>query len=426
MVQDNRNTLPKEGPRWDEDVLKDAKNQADEIKEKISKEFKESPDGKKLQALLWTNSSKVFERIVNLYATKLWNKKLSEDTDKSILVQAIEEYTKSREHQTQTGILLDEKQGKELTDLVKKEFSQTTEEKPKKVDEEKWPEKKPEKKVEQDTTNFWKLSTAEKVPEFDILKRLADQWHITQESLETFKKENESSTKEQIVTNIQDLVNGIKDEKVKSKVLKSFGKEDEKEAEKSDVVTPDAIKQTDFYSDWGEKINEDRNISDFELRVATNYISIPKVWGKAEEKVSQKDKIDNLSMTLSKVGKQVITEQDNAFRETHANDIAIILNPEEKIETRYKKLEELFNEVEKLKHLAKTGQKLGSSEQEKGAQKIQDLIMMAQKRAQESAAPKRINVAELEALEEAEEKKAWGDIASLWGNKGIEAISAKV
>jgi hypothetical protein len=48
-------------------------------------------------------------------------------------------------------------------------------------------------------------------------------------------------------------------------------------------------------------------------------------------------------MTVNVVGKQVITEQTVEFRQTHAQEIAIVLDKNLDIKDRYIALEKLYN-----------------------------------------------------------------------------------
>lgn len=386
----------------------------------IAKTFKESPEGKKLQNILvkelkWKVSEDVVKKLFERIATTYSNKKPSERENIAGIVEEVcQDWDNRRSIWLPTEVIKDP----QFMATIKKEYIGGNSEN----------QKKPNEKEKTEQTNAYdSLPGFAKTPEFDTLERLVEQGHISEKDFEEFKKENAKSDEKTLQANMQKLVSNIKDEETKRKIHKQFfwetNKEESKKGgkEEKEVKTADDIKGTDFYKDWGNLINEDRQISDFELKIARNYLSIKDVSGKWENKK------DDLSAALATTWKQIITEQNPEFKQVNAKDIEIALNKNEDIEKRYQAIERLYNKSEAVKgknQKATERNQRGNQAQQKVEQQQQQFAE-GQKAQIETARSQQANLSRQElARQEADEQarelaQAW-DIAQFqWGKLDV-------
>lgn len=406
-----------------EKKLWETHNEETKEKEEAAAIFKDSPEGKRVHDALekalktklsWTEAKEKTEKLFSRITTAYSNKKPSEREN---IVWIVEEVCQSRLDMSQLW-LIEITKDPQFMATVKKEYSGENPEN----------QKKPNEKEKTEQTNAYdSLPGFAKTPEFDTLERLVEQGHISEKDFEEFKKENAKSDEKTLQANMQKLVSNIKDEETKRKIHKQFFWETNREESKKggkdekEVKTADDIKGTDFYKDWGNLINEDRQISDFELKIARNYLSIKDVSGKWENKK------DDLSAALATTWKQIITEQNPEFKQVNAKDIEIALNKNEDIEKRYQAIERLYNKSEAVKgknQRATERNQRGNQTQQKAEQQQQQFAE-GQKAQIEAARSQQANLSRQElARQEADEQarelaQAW-DIAQFqWGKLDV-------
>jgi hypothetical protein len=411
-------------------------------KEKIATEFKSSPEWQALKSKIDTilvakygdvewkeKSEKLFKRIATNYSNKpSWERNLQ---------TVISEVTSSKLDMGQLWLLDQMKDPNFWKSLVEGDSSQKVTEIP-----EQWqtpktnPNGKKNEEWEKETTNnFDALPNYAQMPEYETLERLTKLWHIKKEDFEKFQQENKEANKDTIKLNVEKLIATIKDADTKKKLTEQqWGKSKWKEKnddttnkkEEKEIVTGKDIKGTDFYADFWDKINEDQQISNLEMRLARNYMSLKGANGEAG------DKNQDLNAAMSKVGKQIIAEQSPEFRQVNAKDIELALNPSANQGERYKALERLDqkSEAEKIQNQNryKETQKAGiqeSIQQQAQAEDFQrEQINTANARAGEAqrrANLTREQIAAQEAAERQREVAQMGDV--FWGGK-LDVASA--
>ncbi len=417
-------------------------------KEKIATEFKNSPEWEALKSKVeqvlvekygkvkWAEKSKrLFERIATNYSNK--------PKEERNLQAVVTEVISSKLDMAQLW-LLEQMKDPSFWESLKVSSKQETPRPPKKWET---TETNPDgvKKEE------WRVETASKLntlpnyaqmPEYETLERLVKLWHVKPEEFEKFKQENKDSDTNSIKLNIEKLVSTIKDADTRKKVTNQEGRKPEWEEDntntegnntdtkdkekKQEIVTGKDIKGTDFYADFGEKINEDEKISNLEMRLARNYVSLK--WANGEVG----DKNEDLNVALSKVGKQIIAEQSPEFRQVNAKDIELALNNSANQGERYKALERL-DEKSTQKNIEnqnrdRATQKAGNQEslkQQAQAENFQrEQANIANIRAGETERLTNLTreqIAAQEALEKQREMAQMGDI--FWGGK-LDVASA--
>lgn len=410
-------------------------------KEKIATEFKNSPEWEALkikveQVLVekygkveWAEKSKrLFERIATNYSNK--------PKEERNLQTVVTEVISSKLDMAQLWLLEQMKDPsfwESLRVSSKQEIPrppkkwETTETNPDGVKKEEW-------RLET-ASKFDTLPNYAQMPEYETLERLVTLWHIEAEDFEKFKEANKDADKATIKLNVEKLVSTIKDADTRKKVtgqneVKPTWKEDDTDTEdkgkKQGILTGNDIKGTDFYADFGEKINEDKQISNLEMRLARNYVSLKWVNGEAG------DKSQDLNVAMSKVGKQIIAEQSPEFRQVNAKDIELALNNWANQGERYKALERLDkkSEDEKIRNQNRdrATQKAGNQEnlkqqaQSENFQRGQaNIANIRAGEAERLANLTREQIAAQEAAERQREVAQMGDV--FWGGQ-LDVASA--
>jgi hypothetical protein len=419
--------------------LWETRDEENQQKEKIATEFKSSPEWQALKSKIdtilvakygdveWTEKAKrLFERIATNYSNKpSWERNLQ---------TVVNEVTSSKLDMGQLWLLDQVKDPNFWKSLVEGDSSQKATATPKQ-----WQTRetnpngeKNEEWKKEITNNFDALPNYAQMPEYETLERLTKLWHIKKEDFEKFQQENKDTDKDTIELNVEKIVATIKDADTKKKITeqqwgKLEWKQDDKDTDKNEeILTGKDITETDFYTDFWDKINKDQKISNLEMRLARNYVSLKGANGEAG------DKNQDLNVAMSKVGKQIIAEQSPEFRQVNAKDIELALNPSAKQGERYSALERLDkkSEAEKIQNQNrdKATQKAGiqeSIQQQAQAENFQrEQINTANARAWEAERMANLTREQRAAQEAAERQKEMAQMGDVfWGGK-IDVASA--
>ena len=195
-------------------------------------------------------------------------------------------------------------------------------------------------------TNFDELKGHQKIPEFDIVKRLVDEGYIAQGDLDALGWEKAPKDEKWIREWLSLLVSRRSwalDPKVRETILARLsGKEDKlkKEITKNAEYTEEDFNKSQFKADITKAIpGEKIELSPFTQFLAENHISIPKQnpteWDKSNS-------VADIEATFSRSTKTIIEKQDDAFRASNKTDIDIVLTEKGNLKEKYSALKKLF------------------------------------------------------------------------------------
>ena len=286
-------------------------------------------------------------------------------------------------------------------------------------------EKETEKKSSFDT-----LSSAEKLPEFEYLQRLSDEWYISPENFTKFKEWAQWQDKKVIEANAKKLLWSIPDEKVRSTMGKRIfwnevatNPQDDTEG----VNTPEEFKKSDFYRDfWSIGAEKAPEFSDFNTMLANNYITIP---SKNSETSNKKA---DLEASFETSAKKIIIQQNGDFKSRNSDHINQLFSKNSSIQEKYLALKTLFDEsqLDSAKRKQARSTWIEWEKNKKNTEKLAKVFEAIQNQNQANLmaqANQKALLAQLEAAEKWSESKTpqKGNIEALSGGKMDVASSSK-